>query len=102
MILTPSLVQGFAINKRLTRKYDVLHTGVTTDNFTPSGAVIMVATVLLYAIVQVLHLAESLQTCPLCTILSACIMSRQAACVPELCMSEISDHVMSTERSLHT
>lgn len=46
-------LQGKAINKRLTKKYDVLHTGVTTDNFTPSGAIIMVVTVLLYAIVQV-------------------------------------------------
>ncbi|CAL8462752.1 g2285 [Coccomyxa elongata] len=45
--------RGKAINKRLTKKYDVLHTGVTTDNYTPSGAIIMVATVLLYAIVQV-------------------------------------------------
>lgn len=47
------LLQGKAISKRLTKKYDVMHTGVTTDNYTPSGAVIMVGTVLLYAIVQV-------------------------------------------------
>ena len=46
-------LQGKAINKRLTKKYDALHTGVTTDNYTPSGAIIMVVTVLLYAIVQV-------------------------------------------------
>ncbi|EIE26168.1 hypothetical protein COCSUDRAFT_61158 [Coccomyxa subellipsoidea C-169] len=45
--------RGKAINKKLTRKFDAMGTGVTTDKFTSSGAVIMVATVLLYAIVQV-------------------------------------------------
>lgn len=53
-VLIPLCAQGRAINKRLTRKYDLWRTGVTTDSFTPKGAVIMVATVLLYAIVQVL------------------------------------------------
>lgn len=47
------MLQGKAINKKLTRKFDAMGTGVTTDKFTSSGAVIMVATVLLYAIVQV-------------------------------------------------
>lgn len=41
------------MNKKLTRKFDVTRTGVTTDQFTSSGAIIMVVTVLLYAIVQV-------------------------------------------------
>lgn len=41
------------MNKKLTRKIDFLGTGVTTDKFTSSGAIIMVVTVLLYAIIQV-------------------------------------------------
>lgn len=48
-----SLLQGTAINKKLTRKWSLFGTGVTTDNFTPKGALIMVASVLLYAIIQV-------------------------------------------------
>ncbi|KAK9907616.1 hypothetical protein WJX75_007049 [Coccomyxa subellipsoidea] len=45
--------RGKAMNKKLTRKVDFLGTGVTTDKFTSSGAIIMVVTVLLYAIIQV-------------------------------------------------
>jgi hypothetical protein len=41
-----------AINKKLTRKFDIWRTGVTTDNFTPKGAIIMAASVLLYGIIQ--------------------------------------------------
>ena len=46
-------LQGVAINKKLTRKWSLFGTGVTTDSFTPKGAIIMVGTVLLYAIIQV-------------------------------------------------
>lgn len=46
-------LQGQAINKKLTRKWSLFGTGVTTDNFTPKGSLIMVASVLLYAIIQV-------------------------------------------------
>ena len=46
-------LQGVAINKKLTRKWSLFGTGVTTDSVTPKGAIIMVGTVLLYAIIQV-------------------------------------------------
>ena len=46
-------LQGLAMNKKLTRKWSLFRTGVTTDNFTPKGAIIMVASVALYAIIQV-------------------------------------------------
>ena len=46
-------LQGVAINKKLTKKWSLFGTGVTTDNFTPKGALIMVGSVLLYAIIQV-------------------------------------------------
>lgn len=46
-------VQGQAINKKLTHKWSLFKTGVTTDNFTPKGSAIMTASVLLYAIIQV-------------------------------------------------
>ena len=41
------------MNKKLSRKWSLFGTGVTTDSFTPKGAIIMVASVLLYAIIQV-------------------------------------------------
>lgn len=47
------LTQGTAKNKTLTRPYNLWRTGVTTDGFTPKGAVIMAVSVLLYGIIQV-------------------------------------------------
>ncbi len=47
------LPQGTAKNKTLTRPYNLWRTGVTTDGFTPKGAVIMAVSVLLYGIIQV-------------------------------------------------
>ena len=46
-------LQGTAVSKQLTHRWSLSRTGVTTDAFTPKGAVIMVASVGLYAIVQV-------------------------------------------------
>ena len=45
--------QGTAKNKTLTRQFNLWRTGVTTDGFTPKGAVIMAVSVLLYGIIQV-------------------------------------------------
>lgn len=47
------LPQGTAKNKTLTRPLNLWRTGVTTDSFTPKGAVIMAVSVLLYGIIQV-------------------------------------------------
>lgn len=41
------------MNKKLTKPYDLWRTGVTTDGFTPKGAIIMAVSVLLYGIIQV-------------------------------------------------
>ncbi|KAK9825642.1 hypothetical protein WJX81_003822 [Elliptochloris bilobata] len=45
--------RGTAVNKTLTRRFDLWRTGVTTDSFTPKGAIIMAVSVLLYGIIQV-------------------------------------------------
>jgi hypothetical protein len=47
------LMQGVAQPRTLTRKKDLLTTGVTTDAFTPKGASIMMISCLLYLTVQV-------------------------------------------------
>ena len=41
------------MNKTLTRPYNLLKTGITTDRFTPTNAAIMSATALLYLLIQV-------------------------------------------------
>eukprot|EP00775_Hariotina_reticulata_P009910 gene9910-10066_t len=46
-------VTGEAIDKRLTRGWDLQHTGITVDNDVRSGAAIMALSVLLYGVVQV-------------------------------------------------
>ena len=56
-------LQGVAINKKLTKKWSLFGTGVTTDSFTPKGAIIMVGTVLLYAIIQVQSLLGQCSSC---------------------------------------
>ncbi|KAK9803278.1 hypothetical protein WJX72_005726 [[Myrmecia] bisecta] len=45
--------QGVAIDKKLTSKWDIRYTGVTTDRFTPYNAGIMLCTLPLYLIIQV-------------------------------------------------
>lgn len=45
--------EGTAINKKLTRPWDLLKTGVSTETDVPQGAIAMIAAVLVYFIVQV-------------------------------------------------
>ena len=45
--------QGRMRDKKLTQRWNFLSTGVSTDGFTPLGAVLMGASVLLYAFIQV-------------------------------------------------
>lgn len=47
------LVQGRAVNKTLTRPFNLARTGVTTDSFTPTNAAIMSFSSLLYLLIQV-------------------------------------------------
>ena len=52
-IQPPASPQGTAIPATLTRPWNLLRTGITTDDFTPTGALIMMCTAALYLIVQV-------------------------------------------------
>ena len=45
-------------DKVLTHRWSLTKTGATTDRFTPTGAIIMVASVFLYGIIQVLLMPE--------------------------------------------
>ena len=46
-------MQGKMKDKTLTKPWDLLSTGVSTDSFTPLGAVLMGASVFLYSFIQV-------------------------------------------------
>ena len=48
-------VQGHMKDKTLTQRWNLLKTGVSTDSFTPLGAMLMGGSVFLYAFIQVLH-----------------------------------------------
>ena len=52
------IVRNKSVDKRLTRKWDVLHTGVTTMRDIRKNAVIMVVTLLPYLVIQVVSLVD--------------------------------------------
>lgn len=45
--------QGKPVSRTLTRKWDLLGTGISTDAFTPKGAMVMMLSCFLYLTVQV-------------------------------------------------
>lgn len=63
---TFAVIQGKMKEKQLTHRFSLTKTGATTDQYTPKGAIIMIITVFLYAIIQVRkHCSLSMEpSCP--------------------------------------
>ncbi|CAL5223152.1 g5620 [Coccomyxa viridis] len=91
--------KGQAINKKLTHKWSLFKTGVTTDNFTPKGSAIMTASVLLYAIIQIPAFAgtsDHISTLAGCIV---CLVCLAAYCVFQVAYPELQKRKM--ERARH-